>query len=255
MRFASLGSGSRGNATLIEDGETCLLVDLGFGIRETERRLQHLGKNPADINALLVTHEHSDHIQGVGAFARKYELPVYVTPGTGRHVSLERIPVLSGINLHKTFRIQSITIEPVAVPHDAREPCQFVFSANNKRLGLLTDVGHITPHVRDCYGECDGLILEANHDVTLLEEGSYPWPLKKRVGGQHGHLSNEQAAGLLEAVDLDRLQYLVLSHLSEQNNRPELAIEAVETVLGSRNVEVCLSEQADVLDWIDLSSC
>lgn len=252
MRFASLGSGSRGNGTLVRQGETCLLIDLGFGIRDTESRLADLSLKGSDIEALIVTHEHSDHIQGVAGFARKYNIPVYLSAGTAGHRTLEGLKELHLINSHKSFRLGQIEITPVAVPHDAREPCQYVFSSGDQRLGLLTDLGHVTPFVIDNYKDCDALILEANHDPDMLANGSYPWPLKRRVGGDHGHLSNDQAAELVDQMDLDRLQHLVLSHLSEQNNRPELALGKIESVLRGGTTKVLLSRQKQVLDWIDL---
>ncbi|MCB1644321.1 MAG: MBL fold metallo-hydrolase, partial [Pseudomonadales bacterium] len=148
MKIASLGSGSKGNATLIEDGETCVLIDLGFTVREAERRLQRLGRRPEDIAAILVTHEHGDHISGVAPFARKYKTPVYMTPGTWDQKKMGQLPVLNPVNCHRSFRIQSLGIEPVAVPHDAREPCQYIISAAGRKVGVLTDLGHITPHVQ-----------------------------------------------------------------------------------------------------------
>lgn len=254
MRIASLGSGSRGNGTLVEDDETCLLVDLGFTLKETERRLKVLAKKATDIDAILVTHEHSDHIHGVGAFARKYKIPVYLSPGTYSGSSLNASPEIERINCHKAFGIKSIKVEPVPVPHDAKEPCQYLFSSEDYRFGVLTDLGHITSHVVDSYKACDALFLESNHDPAMLLNGPYPYPLKQRVGGDHGHLNNGQAAELLLQVDLGKLRHLVLSHISEHNNTPKLALDAVEPVLEKVSTRVHLAKQAQVLDWIDLSS-
>ena len=250
MRFASLGSGSRGNGTLVEYDQTTLLVDLGFSVREAEKRLQKLGRTPEDIDAILVTHEHSDHIQGVPGFARKYDLPVYLTHGTGSQADLScRTHV---VNIHRSFELGDILVEPVAVPHDAREPCQYIFSANNMRIGILTDLGHVSSHVRESYASCDALVLETNHDEAMLKEGPYPWPLKQRVGGDLGHLSNFQAGTLLESMDLDRLRFLLLSHLSEQNNQPALVMDAIEPLVRGRATDVRVSEQNTVTGWIDL---
>lgn len=252
MRIASLGSGSRGNGTLIEDNETCILVDLGFTLKDTERRLRRLGRLPTDVGAVLVTHEHADHIHGVAPFARKYGVPVYVTPGTWDPDRRGVIPHMEQFNCHRTFRIGSLGIEPVPVPHDAREPCQYLVSSGGIKMGLLTDLGHITAHVRSQYESCDALLLECNHDVQMLTEGPYPWPLKTRVGGTHGHLNNEQAAAFLCSVELGRLRHLVISHISEKNNAPKLAMHAIQASLDNPawDGELHLANQDEGLDWI-----
>ena len=253
MRIASLGSGSRGNGTLIEDGNTCVLVDLGFTLKEATRRLQRLGRTPDDIDAILVTHEHSDHVNGVAPFARKFGTPVHMTPGTYVQKRQGTYPSLHKINCHRNFRIGSIDIEPVPVPHDAREPCQYVLSSGGIKIGVLTDLGHITPFVETQYNECDALLLECNHDPAMLEQGPYPYPLKVRVGGMHGHLNNEQAAGLLEKIELGRLQHLVASHISEKNNLPELATQALNPVLKDWSGDLHIADQELGFDWIEVS--
>lgn len=252
VRIASLGSGSRGNGTLIEDDDTCILIDLGFTLKDTERRLRKLDRSPEDISAVLVTHEHGDHINGVAAFARKYKIPVHLTPGTYHPKKLGSVPGLEQINCHRTFNLGSLGIEPVPVPHDAREPCQYIVSSKGIRVGLLTDIGHITPHVQMQYDNCDALLLECNHDTQMLAEGPYPGPLKARVGGTHGHLNNEQAADLLRNVDLGRLRHLVLSHISEKNNHPDLAMTAVRSALDIWKGELHLASQDDGVHWIDV---
>jgi phosphoribosyl 1,2-cyclic phosphodiesterase len=252
VRIASLGSGSRGNGTLIEDGNTCILVDLGFTLKESARRLQRLGRTPSDIDAILVTHEHADHVNGVAPFARKFGTPVHMTPGTYVQKKQGTYPSLHTINCHRNFQIGSIGIEPVPVPHDAREPCQFVLSSGGIKIGVLTDLGHVTPFVETQYNECDALLLECNHDPAMLEQGPYPYPLKVRVGGMHGHLSNDQAAGLLEKVELGRLQHLVVSHISEKNNLPELASEALNPVLKSWSGNLHMADQLLGFDWIEV---
>ncbi len=252
MRIASLGSGSRGNGTLIEDANTCILVDLGFTLKETKRRLGRLGRNPEDIDAVLVTHEHADHINGVAAFARKYGTPIYMTPGTYSAKKQGIIPALTRINCHRNFRIGGIGVEPVPVPHDAREPCQFLLSSGGMKVGVLTDLGHITAFVEQQYQSCDALLLECNHDPSMLEVGPYPYPLKVRVGGPHGHLSNAQAAGLLTTMDLGRLQHLVISHISEKNNLPQLASDALKPVLTKWSGNLLLADQHLGFDWIEL---
>ena len=252
MRVASLGSGSRGNGTLVEDENTCILVDLGFTLKETLRRLSRLGRSPDDIDAIIVTHEHADHINGVAPFARKFSTPVYMTPGTYNPKRQGAFPSLHKINCHRNFRIGGIGIEPVPVPHDAKEPCQFVLSSRGIKVGVLTDLGHITPYVELQYQSCDALLLEFNHDPGMLADGPYPYPLKMRVGGMHGHLSNEQAAKLVEKVDLGRLQHLVISHISEKNNLPELASNALEPALRDWSGDTYIADQLEGLTWIEV---
>jgi phosphoribosyl 1,2-cyclic phosphodiesterase len=253
MRFASIGSGSRGNGTLIQDGSTCLLIDLGFTIRETEKRLAGLELAPSEIGAILVTHEHSDHLNGVGPFARKYSIPVYMTPGTCDQERIGSLPMLKLINCHQPFVIDGLTIVPVPVPHDAREPCQYLITNGSRTLGVLTDLGHITPHVAEQYNSCDGLMLECNHDPGMLADGPYPYPLKLRVGGDQGHLSNGQAAGLLKKLELPGLQHLVVAHVSEKNNRVDLLREELDAVLADWQGCLTIADQGTGFNWITLN--
>ncbi|MEE8058305.1 MAG: MBL fold metallo-hydrolase [Pseudomonadales bacterium] len=251
MYVASLGSGSRGNATLVKSNNTLLLVDCGFTIKETERRLQRLGHSPDDIDAILVTHEHSDHIKGVGPFARQYKLPIYLTHGTAQYNGVSKHPTLNQINTHRSFSIGDIDITPVAVPHDAREPCQFVFRVADKTFGLLTDLGSITPFVIEKYRQCDALMLECNHDLPMLSMGPYPASLKQRIGGQWGHLSNQQAANLLQQIEVDRLQHLMICHISEKNNTKVLARAAMTEVYGEKE-SLILADQELGIDWLNV---
>ncbi len=253
MRIASLGSGSKGNGTLVEDSNTLLLVDLGFTLKETIRRLKRLGRSPEDVDAILVTHEHADHIHGVAAFVRKFGTAVYMTPGTYNPDKLGVMPSLKKINCHRTFRVGSIGVEPVTVPHDAKEPCQYLMSSGGIKVGVLTDLGHVTPFVETQYQSCDALMLECNHDPQMLADGPYPYPLKKRVGGLHGHLSNEQAAGLLEKIELGRLQHLVISHISEKNNHPDLTSTALAPVLQNWSGDLHLADQQEGFAWLDIT--
>lgn len=249
MRFASLGSGSRGNATLVEAGTTRVLVDCGFSVRETERRLARLGTAAGDLAALLVTHEHGDHIRGVPALARKYRLPVWLTRGTW-HVLRDRdLPEVHHCDGHQAFAIGDLHIAPFTVPHDAREPCQYVFGDGARRLGVITDTGRLTPHIVTCLDRCDALVLECNHDTRMLAEGPYPAALKHRVGGPLGHLSNCQAAALLGELDTSRLQHLVAAHLSDKNNRPALAREALGRALGCAGDWIAVAGQEEGLGW------
>ncbi len=256
MRFASLGSGSRGNATLIEAGDTRLLVDCGFSARETEQRLAQLGVAADTLSALLVTHEHGDHIRGVGAMARRYQLPVWMSAGTRRSQRCGVLPQLNNFSSYQApFSIGEIQITPFPVPHDAREAVQFTFSTNRLKLGMLTDSGAVTPHIVERLQGCDALMLECNHDSGMLANGPYPPRLQARVGGSLGHLSNRQAADLLCRIDHGRLRHLMAVHLSEKNNTPQLAKRALLGV--SQRLEACLtlSEQDSATEWLELSPC
>ncbi|HEY0721394.1 MAG TPA: MBL fold metallo-hydrolase [Gammaproteobacteria bacterium] len=252
MRFALLGSGSRGNALLVEQGATTLMVDCGFTLRESERRLARLNKAPEAISAILVTHEHSDHIGGVALLARRYGIPVWMTPGTAANHDGGGYPALNLFNCHEPFAVGDIEITPFPVPHDAREPSQFVFGNGDRRLGLLTDVGRTTPHIEANLSGCHALVLETNHDPQMLANGPYPPMLQRRVGGDLGHLSNPQAAELLQRLDLAQLRALVGAHLSEKNNTPQLARQALCEALGCEAGWVGLADQAHGAPWRSL---
>lgn len=250
IRFASLGSGSAGNALLVESDATCLMIDCGFGQRETLRRLARLGRQPEDVSGILVTHEHGDHVGGVFPFARRYGLPVWLSHGT--YVACRSLAEGVDVRIvdsHLSFRIEAIEIQPFPVPHDAREPIQFIFSDGVRRLGLLTDVGHVTRHIRDVLCGVDALILEFNHDTDLLAASSYPVSLQRRIAGRLGHLDNLTAADLLREIDCSRLQHLVAAHLSETNNSPMLARQAVVTALGSGEERIGLACQEGGFSW------
>ena len=250
LRYASLGSGSRGNALLLETPQLRVLVDCGFPAREIETRLERLGVDPQTLHAILVTHEHGDHIRGVGAMARRYRLPVWMTVGTFRAAKLGEIADLQRIDCHAGwFSRGDLEILPFPVPHDAREPCQFLFQTGGHRLGLLTDTGHITPHIQDKLEACDGLVLEFNHDETMLANGPYPPSLRARVGGRHGHLSNTQSVALLRVLAHDRLRYLLASHLSEKNNHPQRVEEMLADRLPGLLDRLHFASQDSVSRW------
>ncbi len=249
MRFASLGSGSRGNATLVEEGATTILVDCGFSRRETERRLARLGKHPEELSAILVTHEHTDHVSGVGALARRYGVPVWMSHGSRLQWTGGDLPRLECFDSHQPFAIDGMEVEPFPVPHDAREPCQFIFGNGRYRLGMLTDCGRVTTHIREKLSGCDALLLECNHDSAMLRDGPYPYPLKQRVAGGLGHLSNQQAAGLLGGIELSTLRHVVAMHLSEQNNTAAHAVRSVAAALGCEESWVGVADQENGLEW------
>jgi phosphoribosyl 1,2-cyclic phosphodiesterase len=257
MRFASLGSGSRGNATVVESGTTRLLLDCGFSIKETCARLARLGLEGEDLTAIVVTHEHRDHIGGVGALARRFALPVYMTAGTleaFEGMQTGRAPQVHVFNSHERFAIDAIEVCPFPVPHDAREPCQFVLGDGDCRLGVLTDTGMGTPHIEASLSGCDGLLLECNHDLDMLVRGPYPEYLKQRVASPYGHLDNGTAAGIAAVLDLESVQHLVAMHLSETNNTPELARSALTQALGCDPDWVRVAEQDAGFDWLEFNS-
>ncbi|HET9650811.1 MAG TPA: MBL fold metallo-hydrolase, partial [Usitatibacter sp.] len=228
LRFTSLGSGSSGNALVVECGGTRVMMDCGFTIAETKLRLERAGLGPADITGIVVTHEHDDHIGGVARFAKRYAIPVYVTRGTGQWLPADFPAVLVRyINSHAAFAIDAVCVEPFPVPHDAREPVQYVFSDGDARLGVATDLGCITQHVVEKLSGCTALVLECNHDLEMLMSGPYPAVLKHRVAGRFGHLDNHCARDLVRVLERSRLRHLIAAHLSKQNNRPELAMEAL----------------------------
>ena len=215
MGIASLGSGSRGNGTLVAIGDAVFLVDCGFNLKQTEQRLARLQLSPGDLTAILVSHEHSDHIAGVAALAHRYQIPVYASFGTLKNGPQDF--TCQAFDGDVPFELAGVTVNPVVVPHDAREPTQFVFEQDGKRVGVLSDLGCITKHVVDQFANCDYLLLEANHDRDMLLRGSYPPALKRRVGGDLGHLSNTQAFELLHRIAHPNL-HVVIGHISEQNN-------------------------------------
>ncbi|MDF1689131.1 MAG: MBL fold metallo-hydrolase [Cycloclasticus sp.] len=251
MRFASLGSGSRGNSTLVQFDETTLMIDNGFSIKETDKRMERLGVSGKDISAILVTHEHGDHVGGVARYARRYNIPVWASHGTG--AMIKNIDSVQCFNSHKSFELGDISIEPVLVPHDAREPTQFVFRSNNLKLGVMTDTGSITQHMVDVLMDCDALLLECNYDRDMLLNGAYPESLKRRVMGDWGHLDNQQAIGLLRRLNTDRLQHLVLAHVSEKNNSHELVLDSVSQAIECDRAWLNVIDQDEGLPWCTLA--
>ena len=253
LRFALLGSGSRGNALLVETPAVRVLLDCGFAAREVEARLASLDVDPSSLTGILVTHEHGDHIRGVGAMARRYRLPVWMTPGTFHAARYGALPDLQLIDCHAgRWSIGDLAVTPYPVPHDSREPCQFVFTSGNQSLGVLTDVGHITPHIIEMLQGCDSLVLEFNHDLDMLAKGPYPRALQARVGGSHGHLNNGQALRLLSQLPYTRLRHLVASHISEQNNSPQLVTSLIARHLPELDARHSLATQQSVSDWYQL---
>ena len=251
MKLASLGSGSKGNATLVRCGDTCVLIDCGYSLLQFEKRLSKFSLSPQDIKAILVTHEHSDHGAGILKLARKYAIPVWTTVGTARALSLEKYQVISGGQ--EFFIGEDLKIQAVTVPHDAAEPVQFVFTqlSSGRRLGVLTDSGHITPHMMQAYDGLHGLLLEFNYDENMLQNGPYPASLKRRISGQLGHLSNMQSLNLLQQIDTSQLDCLIAAHISEKNNSAGIVDELLQQQKTQRYVPV-LANQQQGFEWVQV---
>ncbi|WP_435626872.1 MBL fold metallo-hydrolase [Candidatus Ferrigenium straubiae] len=254
MKFASLGSGSEGNALLVAAGRTLVLMDCGFGLQDTVSRLARLGVSADQLSGIAVTHEHGDHIGGVARLARKFNLPVWLTHGTLRSqaVDFSDITCLHEIDPHQAFAIGEIQITPYPVPHDAVEPVQFVFSDGARRLGVLTDAGCSTAYIEQTLSGCHALVLECNHDSGMLRDGDYPYSLKQRVGGRFGHLNNRDAAGILGRLDASRLQHLVAAHLSRKNNTAGLAVQALSGALNCEASWVEVATQEEGFGWREI---
>lgn len=258
IRFASLASGSKGNCLLVEVGSTRLLLDCGLTPRDTARRLARYGLAPADLTGVVVTHEHDDHVGGVFAFAALHGLPVWITHGTLRAATDSRKGDESGtvrvniVDARTNFAVGEIEVRPYTVPHDAREPVQFVFSDGALKLGVLTDIGASTRHVEEALSGCDALVLECNHDLDMLWGSSYPKWLKQRISGPFGHLDNGQARALLGSLDRSRLKHVICAHLSQQNNRPELARRALALALGCEEEWVGIASQDEGFGWREI---
>ena len=254
MRFASLGSGSEGNSLVVQVGATVVMMDCGFSLAETELRLARAGLMPEDIAAILVTHEHSDHIGGVARFARKYKLPVWLTHGTAKVFDLgsRSNTLINFVDPHHAFSVGDLQVTPYFVPHDAFEPVQYVFSDGNARLGVLTDTGSITAHIEKTLSGCDALVLECNHDLDMLMSGPYPISLKKRVSSKFGHLDNATAASLLAGIDCSRLKHVFAAHLSRRNTLPTLATAALAGVLGCGTGWIGIAEQESGFGWREI---
>jgi len=258
LRFTSLGSGSSGNATLIEaqprDGAraTRLLVDCGLPPRQLAARLAARGLLVADIDAVFVTHEHSDHVGGVLALQRRHGTPVWASAGTWAQATAKAAdaPTCLVARDGEAIVIGALTLQPFAVPHDAAEPLQLTCSDGRHRVGVLTDLGEPTDAVVRALQGCDALLLETNHDTDLLAAGGYPVWLKRRIAGPRGHLANSQSATLLDACRHDGLRHVVGAHLSRQNNRPELALAALGSALGANCTLLSVADAVAGCPWV-----
>lgn len=254
LSMATLGSGSSGNATLVRSPNTLILVDCGFTLKETLRRLEQLGIEPSMIDALVVTHEHGDHVKGIGPFARKFAVPVCMTHGTRRACRDRRFGKLKLFHPHEPFCIGDIELDPFPTPHDAAESCQFVFRHNGSSFALLTDLGVCTPHIQEKITGVNGILIESNYDIDMLRSGPYPYALQQRIRSDWGHLGNLQAGQVLACIDHPDLQQILLGHLSEQNNTEQAALNSVVQCLDSRGERVRVMKQNEVSEWFVLHS-
>jgi phosphoribosyl 1,2-cyclic phosphodiesterase len=259
MRFRSLGSGSTGNATLIEaaDGAgrtTRLLVDCGFTQKELVLRLARVGLAPENLDAVFITHEHGDHIGCAPALALRQRIPLWMSRGTWRAIGSPELGdgLLHFVRDGEPAAIGALELMPYTVPHDAAEPLQLTCSDGRSRLGVLTDAGCATDHLLAALAGCHALLLECNHDRAMLAASSYPWSLKARVGGRLGHLANDTAAEILAACRHGALRHVVAAHLSLHNNRPELASAALAAALGTRARDIVVATAQSGFDWLDL---
>ncbi len=244
LAICMLASGSKGNATYISDGQTSILIDAGLSGVELQRRLASRNLAPEDLDAIIVTHEHSDHIRGVGVLSRRYRLPVYINQKT--HRASPRLGSLyenKSFECGQTFHISNLVIHPFSVSHDAEDPAGFTISQNGTTIAIATDLGIATSMVKEHLKHCALLILEANHDPQMLETGPYPWPLKQRIKGRTGHLSNTSSKILLEELQHGNLKQVILAHLSEINNTPQLAFDEVAKALTRCSAKLSVADQ------------
>lgn len=233
MRLCSIASGSSGNCIYAGTETTHVLVDAGISGKRVENGLHSIGLTGHDIDGILVTHEHSDHISGLGVLSRRYRIPIYTTRGTAAAIrecrSVGEIPeeLFREVNADEAFTIKDLTVNPMQISHDAAQPVAYRFAYGKSRAAVCTDLGTYNEYTVECLKGMDVLLLEANHDVNMLEVGSYPYYLKQRILGSRGHLSNENSGRLLSRVLHDHLKRVMLGHLSQENNLPELAYETV----------------------------
>jgi phosphoribosyl 1,2-cyclic phosphodiesterase len=255
MRFSVLASGSSGNACYVETEEAGVLIDAGLSGEELVRRMEAAGIDPAKLDAILLTHEHLDHIRGAGPLSRRFDLPVYANPLTMKR-ALKTLGNLSKPVVFQTghpITLHGLCIETFTKCHDAADPVGLVIHADGARLGILTDLGRSTPVVEDRLRGCHALVLEFNHDETMLDQGPYPLELKRRIKGPEGHLSNDQAGGLLKTLCHQALRTVILAHLSEKNNHPDKAVQASKKALSGMRAKVLVSEQACGLPMMDVA--
>jgi phosphoribosyl 1,2-cyclic phosphodiesterase len=249
-----LASGSKGNAVYISDCDTAILMDAGLSGSEIERRMGSKGLSPETLDGIVVSHEHADHIKGVGVLSRRYRLAVYMSRQTATALGSQigKLHDVVHFRCGSTFQLKTLTVHPFSISHDAEDPAGFTVCSNGTKVGIATDLGIATAVVKEHLKACGLLIIEANHDIALLIEGPYPWFLKQRIKGRTGHLSNEDSKRLLEAVRSEKLRHVILAHLSEINNRPEIARQVVGEVLAASNIRMTVANQLCCTEMIHI---
>ena len=244
LAVCNLASGSKGNATYISDGQTSILIDAGLSGIELQRRLTSRNLVPDSLAAIIVSHEHSDHVRGVGILSRRFKLPVYINQKTtAASPTLGRVHELKPFECGTTFNIGNLTIHPFSISHDAEDPAGFKIGSNGTSMAIATDIGIATSMVKEHLKHCALLVLEANHDPQMLETGPYPWPLKQRIQSRVGHMSNSDSKKLLHELQHANLQHVILAHLSEINNTPQKALDEVVQALTRCDAQLTVADQ------------
>jgi len=243
IEVCMLSSGSDGNAAFVRSGSTTILVDAGLSLKELSRRLSLIDEEPRSLDAVVITHEHIDHVRGIGPLSRRHRVPIFTNDATARASTLRAqcSDTLERFTTGTPFEVGNLLLRPFPVPHDAAETVGFNVSDGRVNVGVATDLGSVTLEVREGLSNCDALVLEFNHDESMLMDGPYPPFLKERVSGPHGHLSNDDAGALIEDVFHEGLQYLVLAHISRINNKPSLSVKTARKALGSGGADVRVS--------------
>ena len=248
MRFVSIASGSSGNCIYAGTDSTHILIDAGISAKRIEKGLFEVGLKPGELSGICITHEHSDHIKGLGVLARKYEIPIYATEGTLAEIrnvkSLGEYPeeLLKPLRPDVKMTLGDLDILPFHIDHDAADPVAYRIQSGNKSVAVATDLGHYNQYTIDHLLDLDAVLLESNHDLRMLESGPYPYYLKRRIMGNFGHLSNENAGRLLNCILNDKMKYVLLGHLSKENNLPELAFETVRLEVDMGDCPYCTSD-------------
>ena len=256
MRFCSLGSGSSGNSFIVQDNSSTLLIDCGFGLSETVTRLDRYGLKPDQLNGILLTHEHEDHVKGAFSFSNKYNIPIYLSHGTFK-MCKKRINenydidfnIISGV---KSFMINDIKVTPLIVPHDAREPFQYKFESKRKSIAIVTDLGFITKHLIKNLKEINGLVIEFNHDKSMLINSEYPQSLKDRVSGIYGHLENMESIKLLKSINYKSIKWIAAAHLSVKNKDKKLVRRLIYDATFKEQESIKIIDQAEGIDWLNV---
>jgi len=248
MKVCVLGSGSKGNATLVYTDDSALLIDAGFSTKVIEERLSQIDFNPADLDGLLLSHEHSDHIRGVDVLARRYQIPIYATSGTLRKIrgKIRESSLFNAVSSEVDFSIGDIKISPFEIPHDSVDPLGFLLESNGRIAVSLTDIGFVTTMVVEKICKANLAVVESNHELDKLYAGPYPLELKKRIAGRGGHLSNDQCMELLEHTGGNGLSSVIFAHLSEENNDPNIVELNAKSMFANHSIEYEIASQYKV---------